>query len=303
MNPPQTATASRARLLRRLARLTAVLMLAVVSLSAYLRHQGAGVGCQPWPACFGTIAAADATVSASEAAARLAHRITASTALLLVIAMVVVSVARRPTLPSQARGSVVLLALALGLAVLGLQTTGSRLPAVVLGNLLGGFAMLALAVRLAKDLDSPEPPALGALLTLSLVALLSHLAVGALASANYAVATCDGIVVCGEQAAAGGWDFSALNPWQVLPAAPAAAAATVHFLHSAGSIAVSLLLLALIARCWRVRRRGAALALFMMLALQIALGASINLFGLSLGLVLFHNAGAALLLALLVKLR
>ena len=47
-----------------------------------------------------------------------------------------------------------LLVLALGLAGLGIVTPGSRLPAVAMGNLLGGFAMLAICARLAAVLGA-----------------------------------------------------------------------------------------------------------------------------------------------------
>ena len=43
----------RRQLLRRLAWLTFLLLLAVTCLSAFLRHRAAGLGCQPWPVCFG----------------------------------------------------------------------------------------------------------------------------------------------------------------------------------------------------------------------------------------------------------
>ena len=50
-----------------------------------------------------------------------------------------------------ALGKVCLPLLALALATLGIATPGARLPAVAMGNLLGGFVMLALCWRLVAS--------------------------------------------------------------------------------------------------------------------------------------------------------
>ncbi len=77
--------------LRRIALLCAVLLAAVTSLSAFLRHSASGLGCHPWPACYGQGDRAAASGAGAEAvtavgAARLAHRITATLSLLGTIA-------------------------------------------------------------------------------------------------------------------------------------------------------------------------------------------------------------------------
>ena len=46
-------TDRRLHVLRRLALLCAVMVLAVTSLSAFLRLSKAGLGCADWPACYG----------------------------------------------------------------------------------------------------------------------------------------------------------------------------------------------------------------------------------------------------------
>src|SRR5690606_34712305 len=106
--------------------------------------------------------------------ARAAHRVVASVTLLLVIAMVLASYTARPALRREGALALGLLGLALGLAVLGVVTPGSQLPAVTLGNLLGGFAMLALCARLvAVTGERPQPDAalvrMGALAAILLV--------------------------------------------------------------------------------------------------------------------------------------
>lgn len=126
-------------------------MLMVVALSAFMRHDAAGIGCVPWPGCYGQNPAAGAPAphNAGIVAARIAHRVFASFVLLAAIAMLAMSARARPRLHREALLSGALLVLALGLAVLGIFTPGARQPVVAIGNLLGGFLMLALAVRLA----------------------------------------------------------------------------------------------------------------------------------------------------------
>jgi len=84
---------------------------------------------------------------------RAVHRVAASTVLLGVVALVVLTIRRRPRDGVAVADALALLALALGLAVLGVVTPGSRSVAVLLGNQLGGLAMLALAWRLLRRLQ------------------------------------------------------------------------------------------------------------------------------------------------------
>ena len=93
------------RLVRRLALLCAVLVLIVVSLSAYMRQAKAGLGCADWPHCYGQSlrqlqhgVALGVDEQFSHATARLVHRIAAVTVLLLVIVMVYVCFGVRPVL-------------------------------------------------------------------------------------------------------------------------------------------------------------------------------------------------------------
>ena len=76
-------------LLRRLLQLAFALALVVVGASATLRLAANGIGCEPWPACYGgadTAAAANATPLAR--ALRLSHRIAASAFALVALAAV-----------------------------------------------------------------------------------------------------------------------------------------------------------------------------------------------------------------------
>ena len=95
---------SQARLVRRLALLLTVLVLVITSLSAYIRLSRAGLSCAEWPQCYGerlrqaqqglAVTAGD---SDAVAAARFAHRVVASAALLLIAgSLSYAASARRP---------------------------------------------------------------------------------------------------------------------------------------------------------------------------------------------------------------
>jgi cytochrome c oxidase assembly protein subunit 15 len=301
------AADDRLRLLRRLALACLLLLVAVTSLSAFMRHSAAGLGCAPWPACFGQgelTLAPGALVVAGQALtlARAAHRIAATLALLLVIAMVVLGMRTRPRPWREVALALALLLLALLLALLGIATPGARLPAVAIANLLGGFLMLALAARLAAV---PARRGLGASALAVALLLLVQIVSGALVSASQAGLACSGIVECFDQARAFGWDRQALNPWA--PAAfavgtPHAEGALAQLLHRLGAFVVAPAVAGLGVLALRRGRRREGQLLLALLASQLALGMAIGSTGLPLPAVLLHNLGTALLLALVLRL-
>ena len=130
-----------------------LLVMALVSLSSYLRLDHSGIGCTPWPDCYGNIGeqldeadvgtAYDRLVAEARQPmswARPMHRLIASVLGLLVLGIVGLSLRQK----RQRSVSFVLLGLTVFLAWLGIYSEGLHSPAVVMGNLSGGFAMLGL---------------------------------------------------------------------------------------------------------------------------------------------------------------
>ena len=302
-----TSADPRLRTFNRLALACLVLLLAVTCLSAYLRHSAAGIGCTPWPACYGqgeraALPGALAVAGQALTVARMAHRVTATLALLLIIAMVVLSLSARPRHLQKGRLSLALLLLALSLSLLGVFTPGSRLPAVAMGNLLGGFVMLALAARLVA---LPRARGLGWPAAAVALLLLAHIAGGALVRASQAGLACGDIRECLAQARAAGWDWQQLNPWREAGFAvgtPHAEGALAQALHRLGSLIVAPALAGLGWLAIRRGRRAEGVLLLALVASQVALGLVVGSTGLPLVPVLLHNLGTAVMLALALRL-
>lgn len=276
-----------------------LLLVLVTCLSAFLRHRAEGLGCQPWPACY---AAGGASSGTPETVARLVHRVAASTVLLLTMALLAVALRARPRRWREAALSALLLVLALLLAWLGIHSAGSTRPAVVLGNLLGGFLMVAVAARLLTPRSTGAVGGgLGAAAAGVAVLLLVQVAGGALVSASHAGLACDDLRGCADTAAAAGWPWSALKPWLGAGLLPGDAA-LLQLLHRAFAWVAALAVVALGVLALRRGRLAEGAVLLALLVVLLALGLVVGSTGLPLAAVLLHNLGSALLLAWVVRL-
>jgi len=304
-------TERRLHLVRRMALVCSALMLATITLSAFMRLSQAGLGCEPWPGCYAQSAreaaagvASTAAAGHAVAAARLAHRLVATGVLILAITMVLSTWLSKPALPREGRLAAGVLVLALGLAVLGIVTPGARVPAIALGNLLGGFLMLALCWRLAAPAQW-RPPGSGIWAWVAALALVVQIGLGALVSGSHAALSCSGLADCVAAARGAGWDLRALHPWQIptLAATPRVndAGALVQLLHRALAPLAGVALLGLGLRAWRRGQRRSALRLGLLTAGVVAIGLMSVASGLPIAIVLLHNALAALLLAVVVR--
>ena len=299
--------------LRRLAWLCAVLVLAVTSLSAFLRLSKAGLGCSPWPQChLQNLGPGDQGRSplAGEAVAgaRVAHRILAVATLLLVIAMLMTTVTQGAmTQRPQGRLVLALLMLALFLAVLGRWTANARVPAVTLANLLAGFAMFAISCRLAVRTGQANATLTGnrrlaGWAWFGAALLVAQIALGGLVASGRFGLSCPQLRSCDLSQAS--WD--AFNPWRE-PMFDAAGignptGALVHVAHRLGSLVLAGVLLPLAAVAWRGGRRAAGLALMFLLLVQGALGVALVAGGLPLAVALAHNVAAAMMLGVVLSL-
>jgi cytochrome c oxidase assembly protein subunit 15 len=299
-----SAENTRAASLRRMALACALLVIAIVGISAFIRLSAVGLGCTPWPACYGQVQAA--MPSAVIDVARLMHRVLAVALLPLILLLVAGGFVRSPDAWEQRWLSVQALALVLFLAVLGRWTAGAKVPAVALGNLLGGFVLFALCVRMA--LAGRNSQGSGELSDsarrwrrIAICAVLLQVTLGALVSSSLAGLSCPGFPTCALPTPIA-WE--ALNPWHVPHVDPSTwpinpAGAIAQWLHRLVALLAAVAVLMAAAKLWRCGWRRAGLLLLVLLALQMSLGGLLVLYGLPLALAVMHNLLAALVLAAL----
>jgi len=278
-----------------------LLVLVITTTSAYIRLSQAGFGCADWPACYGRSVS---TPSAGQLIpehstlfwARALHRLAASAAgiLLLLIAFLGWNALQGAAARLAALATV---ALAGFLAWLGLITP-SNLPAVTVGNLLGGMTMLALLWWLhQRDRGAGAGRTLH---SLALAALTLQIALGGMIGARHAALSCVTLPAC-----AGGWwpdaaDWRLFNPFFALSELDMRSAAREALImaHRYGAVLVATIVCVLGVKAVRRGARAAARGWLLLgiLGLQLLLGAGMVLANFPLPLALLHNVCAALLL-------
>jgi len=307
--------------MRVLAIVSLLFVLALVSVSAYLRLNNSGIGCADWPACYGLIGAAEEeapTVGSTyerlaiEAQEPLSwatpvHRLVASVLGLLVLGMALMSLrARRDRLLS-----FTLLALTVFLAWLGIYSGGLHSPAVVMGNLGGGFAMLGLLGWMVFRDARPRANAshnVRRWVVAALVLLCIQIVLGGLTSANFAASACQTLPDCHGSWLPGadlGTAFNLARDHEIGPTGLAlggAERADIHKLHRL--VAVVTLLAVMVAGGLAVAGRmgGTAVFVIALAALEFCLGVAAILTDLPIGIAVAHNWLAAILLLGLLRL-
>jgi cytochrome c oxidase assembly protein subunit 15 len=297
-----------------------LLMLAITTSSATVRLSLAGLGCGDWPACFDAArAAGGADVDVD--VARGVHRLSASLAGVWVLVLLTLgwSVLRGTPQRVALAG---LVALAGGLAALGVATP-SPLPAVTLGNLVGGMTMVGLAAFLLGSCGRPvpgaatlprRPSAAGSsggtraiLLSVIVGLLLAQAVLGGLLGAHGAASRCPTLPGCGPGAWPAGVDWAVLAPFRATEVASTdarrlAALDALHVAHRIVGLAAVAAVLAFGWATWRepgiARAARAAGVVSAALAVVAAvLGGTMVARGYPLGAAVAHNALVACLVA------
>jgi protoheme IX farnesyltransferase len=271
------------------------LALFVMILGAYTRLKDAGLGCPDWPTCYGNwLAPLDSSTAAIKAWIEMLHRYVAG-----IFGAVTLYLAWQ----YRQAWNLLLLCLVAAQAILGMLTVTALLhPVIVILHLLGGLAILSVlwwvhfaAQCRAVPKQVGKPVKLAVLACLCLLGL--QISLGGWVSANYAALVCSDFPQC-----QGHW-WPPLDLRGALFAIPLenTARVTVQMLHRLGALVLSLALLS-ITRYLLALQRRIAIALLLVLVLQVLLGINNIYSGLPLANALLHHAGALLLWLLLLRL-
>jgi len=310
----------------RLARVGAVVALAVVMLGAYVRLSDAGLGCPDWPGCYGRLVVPHPETSVEDLGSEytrplehgkawreMIHRYLASSLGLICVALAVIAFLNRRDPEQPKRAPYALVALVVFQGLLGMWTVTLLLkPIVVVAHLLGGFATLALLASLGRWRSTrfPSPtPALRALGLAAGAALVLQISLGGWTSANYAALACPDFPTCQTQWWPAVADFEeGFVLWRGLGidyeggVLDHPARVAVHFTHRLGAVLAAVLILSLgVALVRQAATRADGAAVLAALALQLCLGVSIVWFGVPLAVAVLHNGVAALLLLAVIN--
>lgn len=303
----------------------------VIVVGAYVRLEDAGLGCPDWPGCYGQLfgvpeaahevaqagqAFPGKQVDVGRARKEMFHRYLAGTLGLLILALAVIAWRGRGALRQSPWLSTTLAVLVAFQATLGMWTVTMLLkPALVMLHLLGGMVTLALLIWLALRQQAPaaSPAPLAHRLrpwaAIGLVVLVAQIALGGWVSANYAALACTDFPTCN-----GRWlppmdlqhAFHMVRELGVTAAgAPLSheALTAIHWTHRLGALITVLYLGGLAVVLLRAPGLAVHGALLLALVLaQAALGIANVVASQPLALAVAHNAGAALLLTIVVVL-
>ena len=296
---------ARLKRIRILAVALVLLSLLILLVSAHIRLSGAGLGCSPWPDCYGQLLAGAANLHGD--AARILHRSAASLALVLGFVLVAQCLRPQPVQPA-ARWATALLSLMIALTFVGLFSADPHRVWPGFINILGGAGLVLLSWRtaLAAGADPAPPPRPAPLLHAGAGLLVLTMALGALIGVRYAATACLSLPACGDVAwpVAAGW--SALNPFTVIAAAAGPGdegGVALHLLHRYCALATLLLLgIGGLQGLAQPATRASAVLLLALLLVQFALGVLTVLSGFGLWLAVAHSVCASLLLAATLQL-
>lgn len=289
-----------------------------MALSAYIRLAEVGIGCESWPDCYaqldpstekkGIAVLTEQGQQMAHYGARVAHRYIASVLGLFILAVYIMALRQGNARSTALWVPTALFAIMVFLSLLGYYTPTRSNPLITMGNLLGGMALLGLLwwmmQREADAVEVPADPAAYRPLALFALCLVSlQIVLGGWSSANFASASCPGLVSCEGEILSVANAAQAFNPAREvrLDAGGAVIREDALGLLSMTHRVFALLTAGYLA--WLVRRlkpreelAGTVIALSVFSISQVVLGVSTIWLDIPLLLLSLHNVLAACLL-------
>ncbi len=308
--------------------LAMLLAFCVVVLGAFVRLSDAGLGCPDWPGCYGALtvpeseaailhaqtAYPDKPLQAHKAWKEMAHRYAAGSLGLLILAVLILAFRHKREIRVCLAWPVLLLLLVLLQAMLGMWTVTLLLkPVIVSAHLLGGMSTLAVLTWIShrqngrSSASYVQSPVLQVYIRLALLVVFAQIALGGWTSSNYAALACTDFPTCH-----GAWlpdmDFATAfhlirDLGQGIDGKPLelAALTAIQWTHRVGAlITFSYMLVLGLCLLSNAKMRWSGLILLLVLLAQVAIGIGNLLLHLPLVLAVAHNAGAALLVVMVV---
>ncbi len=312
-----------------------ILTFIVVVLGAYVRLSDAGLGCPDWPGCYGKLLGVpssdvevqqantnfDRAVEIGKAWKEMVHRYFAGTLGILIFIISLYLIRKDDNGNRHILSGVVLAGFLIFQALLGMWTVTLQLkPLIVMGHLLGGFALFNLIAwqwlrtkNFNLQLYVKDKSYLSLLAIVTIFIAVCQIALGGWVSSNYAALACTDFPLC-QQSLWPAMDFkNGFVLWRGLGVDyefgvldhPARVA--IHYSHRIGALITTGIIVLFVVNLWR-RSDTASKSLnnvgtiiFALLVAQICLGISNVYFKLPLLVAVAHNGVALLLLFSLVS--
>jgi len=281
-----------------------------------VRLTDAGLGCPDWPGCYGHVYP-QITHHFAKALHEMVHRYFATTLGLVIASLLAWAILNRRDRAQPLAPVAILFVLVCAQGALGALTVTLLLkPLIVTAHLLGGLSTLGLLWWLSLEPQqcplTARERSLRKFAVCGLLVLGLQIALGGWTSSNYAAVACPDFPTC-QQSWWPRMDYrDAFILWRGLSvdyeggvlAHPARVA--IHFTHRLGAVVagaylISLGILAMRRAAAPQLRFTGGLAVFAVL-LQVSIGIATVHWGIPLPLATLHNAGAALLVIVLVTL-
>ncbi len=312
-----------------------ILTFIVVVLGAYVRLSDAGLGCPDWPGCYGKLLGVpssdvevqqantnfDRAVEIGKAWKEMVHRYFAGTLGILIFIISLYLIRKDDNGNRHILSGVVLAGFLIFQALLGMWTVTLQLkPLIVMGHLLGGFALFNLIAwqwlrtkNFNLQLYVKDKSYLSLLAIVTIFIAVCQIALGGWVSSNHAALACTDFPLC-QQSLWPAMDFkNGFVLWRGLGVDyefgvldhPARVA--IHYSHRIGALITTGIIVLFVVNLWR-RSDTASKSLnnvgtiiFALLVAQICLGISNVYFKLPLLVAVAHNGVALLLLFSLVS--